>query len=54
QVTDRYELTLPPDAPAGVYFVEIGWYDKDTLDRLPVAFSDKGIVLGQVRVEAAE
>jgi len=52
RIEDHYELTLPPSAPPGVYFVEIGIYDPDTNDRLPVNFSDKGIVLGQVRVEA--
>lgn len=51
QIEDRYELTLPESAPAGVYFVEIGLYDPDTNDRLKVNFSDKGVVLGQVRVE---
>ena len=51
QIEDTYELTLPANAPAGVYFVEIGLYDPDTNDRLTVNFSDKGVVLGQVRVE---
>ncbi|MEZ4664999.1 MAG: hypothetical protein R2911_46325, partial [Caldilineaceae bacterium] len=51
QIEDVYELTLPESAPAGVYFVEIGLYDPDTHDRLKVNFSDKGVVLGQVRVE---
>lgn len=51
RIEDQYELTLPDTAPPGVYFVEIGLYDADTHDRLTVNFSDKGIVLGQVRVE---
>ena len=50
QIEDTYELTLPTSAPAGVYFVEIGLYDPDTNDRLKVNFSDKGVVLGQVKV----
>ena len=54
QVEDVYTLTLPADAPPGVYFVEIGIYDRETFDRLPVNFSDKGVVLGQVRVEENE
>jgi 4-amino-4-deoxy-L-arabinose transferase-like glycosyltransferase len=48
---DHYRLTLPAEAPAGVYFIEIGLYDRETNDRLKVNFSDKGVVLGQVRVE---
>jgi hypothetical protein len=50
RVEDRYELRLPAEAPPGVYRVEIGVYDKDSFDRLPVDFSDQGVVLGQVRV----
>lgn len=55
QVGDRIEdthiLTLPPETPAGVYRIEIGVYDKDTFARLPVDFSDQGVVLAQVKVE---
>lgn len=50
QVEDQYEMTLPPDAPPGVYFVEIGLYDGETYKRLKVNFSEKGTVIGQVRV----
>ena len=50
QVEDPYELHLPVDAPPGVYFVEIGLYNHDN-DRLKVNFSDRGVVLGQIRVE---
>lgn len=53
-IPDQHHLQLPADAPAGVYFVEIGIYDPDTFNRLPVNFSDKGIVLGQIRVEGGE
>ena len=49
RVADSYRLKLPPDAPPGTYFVEIGLYDKDSYERLPVNFSDKGVVLGRVR-----
>ncbi len=51
RVEDSYQLTLPDQAPPGVYFVEIGLYDPATFKRLPVNFSDKGIVLGQIKVE---
>lgn len=46
---DRHVLALPPEAPAGVYFIEIGLYGPE--GRLAVDGSDKGIVLGYVKVE---
>ena len=49
-IPDQHQLTLPENAPPGVYFVEIGVYHPDT-GRLSVNFSDKGVVLGQVRVQ---
>ncbi len=51
RVEDRYHLKLPPNAPPGAYFLEIGVYDKATQLRLPVNSSDKGVILGRVRVE---
>ena len=53
-VEDPYRIALPAEAPPGVYFVEIGVYDKATNDRLKVNFSDNGIVLGQFRVETPD
>ena len=50
QIEDHHVLELPAEAPAGDYFIEIGIYDPQTMDRLPVEYSDKGIVLGQVAV----
>ena len=50
RLEDHYSLTLPDNAPAGVYFLEIGLYDPVTLDRLQVNLSDRGIVLGQISV----
>jgi hypothetical protein len=35
-VVDRYAMTIPPDAPAGEYEIEVGFYRWDTLVRLPV------------------
>ena len=46
-----YALALPETAPPGIYRVEVGIYDKDTYDRLPVAGSEQGVVLAQIRVE---
>ena len=54
RIEDEYTLTLPETAPPGTYFVEIGFYDPETYSRLRVNFSDKGIVLGQVRVTKGE
>ncbi len=51
RMEDHYELKLPDDAPPGVYFVEVGIFERATNDRLKVNFSEKGVVLGQVRVE---
>lgn len=48
---DRYILQIPADAPAGVYEVAIGWYDKDSYDRLAVNFDDSDVIVARVRVE---
>jgi 4-amino-4-deoxy-L-arabinose transferase-like glycosyltransferase len=50
-ITESYGLKLPPEAPAGVYFIEVGLYDPKTLTRLKVDGSDKGILLGYVEVQ---
>jgi len=51
RIEDTHRLTLPPEAPPGAYRIEVGVYDKDTFARLPVGFSDQGVVLAQVKVE---
>lgn len=35
-IRDEYRLSLPADLPAGNYQIEIGLYDPQTLERLPV------------------
>ncbi len=35
-ITDEYEITVRSDAPPGRYVLEIGFYDADTGQRLPV------------------
>ncbi|MCB0238454.1 MAG: hypothetical protein KDH08_07360, partial [Anaerolineae bacterium] len=35
-IRDEYRLSLPADLPAGDYQIEIGMYDPQTLERLPV------------------
>ena len=52
RIEDTHTLALPLETPPGVYRIEIGVYDKDTFARLPVAFSDQGVVLAQVKVES--
>ncbi len=36
-ITDKYEIAVHPDAQPGRYVLEIGFYDADTGQRLPVA-----------------
>ena len=36
-VRDTFTLTVPADAPPGLYDVQVGWYDPATQERLPVA-----------------
>ncbi|MDH7487708.1 MAG: glycosyltransferase family 39 protein [Anaerolineae bacterium] len=49
-IEERYELTLPPETPSGVYEIEVGLYLAASGDRLRVGLSDAGIVVGRVRV----
>ena len=42
-VTDRYEIVVNPEAPPGEYTVEIGMYDADTGQRLPVYGDDQAL-----------
>jgi hypothetical protein len=35
-VRDTFTLTVPADAPTGLYDVQVGWYDPATEERLPV------------------
>jgi hypothetical protein len=56
RVLDPYTLTVPPDAPPGDYYLEIGLYGLRSIQRVP-AFDRAGnlagdrFVLGGVRVE---
>lgn len=49
-LTDQVVLSVPANAPAGLYGVEIGLYHPETGERLKVGLSDAGVRLGQVRV----
>jgi len=35
-IKDTYALTIPPDAPPGDYWLEVGMYDPQSMQRLPV------------------
>jgi hypothetical protein len=50
-VHDQHALTIPSTAPPGIYRLEIGLYNAQTLDRLTVNLEDAGILLGSVRVQ---
>jgi hypothetical protein len=39
-IPDKYELTLQPDTPTGLYDVEVGLYDSATLERLQLIADD--------------
>ncbi|HEY3111982.1 MAG TPA: hypothetical protein VGL23_24725, partial [Chloroflexota bacterium] len=45
----RLELNVPPDAPAGVYRVAGGLYDRASLGRLPIGAADR-LLLGPIWV----
>jgi len=52
---DRYELTLPPNAPPGDYILEVGMYLRETGERLPVSGDGadpepRRIILGVIKV----
>jgi len=36
KVTDKYTLTIPPGTPPGDHRLRVGWYQSDTLERVPV------------------
>jgi hypothetical protein len=39
-VRDTFTLTIPSDAPPGLYHLQVGWYDPVTQRRLPVGEGD--------------
>jgi hypothetical protein len=50
-IADKYEFTVRPDAPPGEYLVEVGLYDAQTGQRLPVLSKVEGPVLGSAAQE---
>ena len=57
RITDKYTLTLPEGIPPGDYRLRIGWYQSDTLERVPVIdeagqpINDHALLTVIVRVE---
>lgn len=49
-IADRYHLAVAPGAPAGTYRVEVGFYDPQTLDRLPLANGADSLTIGTLQV----
>ena len=52
---DRYEITTAPEIPPGGYSIEIGLYELDSGQRLPILDvmglpQDSRIILGKVQV----
>jgi hypothetical protein len=55
KVVDRYEITTGPEIPPGEYSIEIGLYEPDSGERLPVLDvmglpQDSRVILDKVRV----
>jgi hypothetical protein len=48
-VVDRYDIAVQPDAPPGLYRIEVGMYVLETGQRLPV-FDDQGQPMPEDRV----
>lgn len=36
KIADKYTLTIPPGTPSGNHRLQVGWYQSDTLERVPV------------------
>jgi hypothetical protein len=55
-VRDQFALTVPADAPPGLYNLQVGWYDPVTQARLPVgagnSFPVAVLPVGQEAIEA--
>ena len=55
-IRDRYALTFAPDSPKGEYMIEVGMYDGQTGERLPVydetgqELPDRRMMLGPIKV----
>jgi hypothetical protein len=50
-ILDRHSLTLPPNLPAGDYTLQVGLYDAQTIERLPLLDGSDVITLTQIEIE---
>ncbi len=50
-VLDSHALSLPPGLPAGSYTLQVGLYQQQTLERLPLAAGGDTFTLGQVELK---
>jgi hypothetical protein len=48
---DSHRLILPADLPPGAYTLQVGLYDVQTLQRLPLPDSSDTFTLGQIQVK---
>lgn len=44
-IVDIRRITLPPDLPAGDYQIVVGWYDWQTLERVPTSAGQDAVTL---------
>ena len=49
-VVDRFALQLDPATPPGEYWIQVGWYDSTTTERLSVLDSDGNGIAERVLV----
>jgi hypothetical protein len=49
-VTDRFDLTVSPDAPGDIYELVVGLYNSETVKRLYVPNGLNFVVLGKIQV----
>lgn len=52
-IRDEYRLNVPADLPPGEYLIEIGMYDPQTLERLPVPGSGDRLLLMRTTCQPA-
>jgi hypothetical protein len=54
-IVDTYRVTLPPAAPPGTYTFYTGFYDPETVTRLPAVQGDQTLgdayLIGRITVE---
>jgi len=53
-ITDDYEIVVDAQAPAGEYVMEIGMYDANTMERLPVCDAQKEAQGDRILVETVQ